>query len=73
MIKQCEAEIEKYGLVVSGRSGELKRNPASAILKSEQDIFKRECDCFGLGHESRARMGLTVNTGKKSVMETLID
>ena len=70
-IRQAESEIDKHGLVVSGRGNELKRNPACAILKAELDLFRRFCESFGLEPSARAKMGLKLE--KPSKMASFID
>jgi P27 family predicted phage terminase small subunit len=84
-IMEAEEAINKHGIVVAGRSGELKRNPAAATLKAEQEAFRRERAIFGLDPEARAQLGFKFaspqdayqrykdkKAGKKS-MEDLID
>lgn len=70
-IREAEAQIDEYGLVVKGRGQELKCNPACAILKGELAQFRLFCISFGLDNEARQKYGVTFQ--KPSKMAGLID
>jgi P27 family predicted phage terminase small subunit len=72
-IRQLENEIDEHGHVVSGRQGELKRNPAASMLKAELEHFRRERGQFGLDPKSREMLGVKLPAGPPSRMAELCD
>jgi P27 family predicted phage terminase small subunit len=57
-IRLAEEEILRDGVTIPGRGGEVKKHPATAFLKQQQDLFRGECDTFGISPTVRAQLGL---------------
>lgn len=70
-IRECEDAISEHGVVVAGRSGELKRNPAASSLKSELEAFRKERQIFGLDPESRETLGFKFASPKDAYQRHL--
>ena len=55
LVRDCQKEIEKSGIVIRGNNGMIKTNPASTQMTKYQDICARLAAELGLSPAARSK------------------
>jgi P27 family predicted phage terminase small subunit len=62
MARECRKAIEEYGVLVKAEKGQIKPNPAAAMLSKASETIARLGDDLGISAVSRSRPGIRSQT-----------